>query len=351
MLPNAESFRRLVDGRTTGFLATLSRAGLSAIEIPYEAIVRLRNYGYDQSIFAAKRASVSVISVGNLTLGGTGKTPLVAWLAQWLAQRGKNPAIISRGYKAQDGQLSDEAAELRIRVPTVPHFANKRRIIAAENAVVNGADILVLDDGFQHRQIERDLNVVTIDATDPFGCNHLFPRGLLREPLQGLNRADALILTRTDQVSLKTKNEIRERCFQFVESRDKPWIETEHKPLNLRFLDGTIQALQTLQNKRLLLVSAIGNPATFHATLATLGHKPVAALTFPDHHSYTTNDIHHISEKAESAGAEIIVTTLKDLVKLPLAHVYTRPVCALEIGIQFRSGLEDLEKILQKIPN
>ena len=109
------------------------------------------------------------------------------------------------------------------------------------------------------------MNVVTIDATDPFGCNHLFPRGLLREPLQGLNRADALILTRTDQVSLKTKNEIRERCFQFVESRDKPWIETEHKPLNLRFLDGTIQALQTLQNKRLLLVSAIGNPAAFHA--------------------------------------------------------------------------------------
>ena len=219
MLPNAESFRRLVDGRTTGFVATLSRAGLSAIGIPYEAIVRLRNYGYDQSIFAAKRASVSVISVGNLTLGGTGKTPLVAWLAQWLAQRGKNPAIISRGYKAQNGQLSDEAAELRIRVPTVPHFANKRRIIAAENAVANGADVLVLDDGFQHRQIERDVNVVTIDATDPFGCNHLFPRGLLREPLQGLNRADALILTRTNQVSLKTKNEIRERCFQFVEHK------------------------------------------------------------------------------------------------------------------------------------
>ena len=98
-------------------------------------------------------------------------------------------------------------------------------------------------------------------------------------------------------------------------------------------------------------MSAIGNPAAFHATLATLGHEPVAALTFPDHHSYTTNDIHHISEKAESAGAEIVVTTLKDLVKLPSAHTYTRPVCALEIGIQFRSGLEDLEKILQKIPN
>ena len=98
-------------------------------------------------------------------------------------------------------------------------------------------------------------------------------------------------------------------------------------------------------------MSAIGNPAAFHATLATLGHEPVAVLTFPDHHSYTTNDIHHISEKAESVGAEIVVTTLKDLVKLPLAHAYTRPVCALEIGIQFRSGLEDLEKILQKIPN
>ena len=350
MLPDAESFRRLVDGRATGLVATLGRTGLSAIEIPYEALVRLRNYGYDHSILTVKKASAPVISVGNLTLGGTGKTPLVAWLAHWFAQHNKKPAIISRGYKAKTGQLSDEAAELKILLPTVPHYANKQRIIAAGEAVTKGSDVLLLDDGFQHRQISRDLNLVTIDATDPFGCNRLFPRGLLREPLWGLKRADALVLTRTDQVSIKTRNEIQEQCFQFVGSHDKPWIETEHRPSNLRLVDGTTQPLKTLQDKRILSLSAIGNPAAFHRTLTTLGHEPVATLTFPDHHTYTTDDIHRISEETETAGAEIIVTTLKDLVKLPLASVRNRPLCALEIGIQFQTGLQDLEYLLNKIP-
>ena len=350
MLPDAESFRRLVDGRATGLVATLGRTGLSAIEIPYEALVRLRNYGYDHSILTVKKASAPVISVGNLTLGGTGKTPLVAWLAHWFAQHNKKPAIISRGYKAKTGQLSDEAAELKILLPTVPHYANKQRIIAAGEAVTKGSDVLLLDDGFQHRQISRDLNLVTIDATDPFGCNRLFPRGLLREPLWGLKRADALVLTRTDQVSIKTRNEIQEQCFQFVGSHDKPWIETEHRPSNLRLVDGTTQPLKTLQDKRILSLSAIGNPAAFHRTLTTLGHEPVATLTFPDHHKYTTDDIHRISEETESVGAEIIVTTLKDLVKLPLASVRNRPLAALEIGIQFQTGLQDLEYLLNKIP-
>ena len=350
MLPDAESFRRLVDGRATGLVATLGRTGLSAIEIPYEALVRLRNYGYDNSILTAKKVSAPVISVGNLTLGGTGKTPLVAWLAHWFAQHNKKPAIISRGYKAKTGQLSDEAAELKILLPTVPHYANKQRIIAAGEAVTKGSDVLLLDDGFQHRQISRDLNLITIDATDPFGCNRIFPRGLLREPLWGLKRADALVLTRTDQVSIKTRNEIQEQCFQFVGSHDKPWIETEHRPSNLRLVDGTTQPLKTLQDKRILSLSAIGNPAAFHRTLTTLGHEPVATLTFPDHHTYTTDDIHRISEETESVGAEIIVTTLKDLVKLPLASVRNRPLCALEIGIQFQTGLQDLEYLLNKIP-
>ena len=350
MLPDAESFRRLVDGRATGLVATLGRTGLSAIEIPYEALVRLRNYGYDHSILTVKKASAPVISVGNLTLGGTGKTPLVAWLAHWFAQHNKKPAIISRGYKAKTGQLSDEAAELKILLPTVPHYANKQRIIVAREAVAKGSDVLLLDDGFQHRQISRDLNLITIDATDPFGCNRIFPRGLLREPLWGLKRADALVLTRTDQVSIKTRNEIQEQCFQFVGSHDKPWIETEHRPSNLRLVDGTTQPLKTLQGKRILSLSAIGNPAAFHRTLTTLGHEPVATLTFPDHHTYTTDDIHRISEETESVGAEIIVTTLKDLVKLPLASVRNRPLCALEIGIQFQTGLQDLEYLLNKIP-
>ena len=349
MLPNAESFRRLVDGRATGIIPALARTGLSALELPYEGIVRLRNYGYDHGIFTVSQASVPVISVGNITLGGTGKTPLVAWLANWFITHNQKPAIISRGYKAKKGHLSDEAAELNMLLPSVPHFANRQRIIAAQNATEDGSNILLLDDGFQHRKIDRDINLVTIDASDPFGCNRIFPRGLLREPLEGLQRADAIILTRTDQVSIKARNEIQAECSRLLGSHKKPWIQTEHRPTKLRLADGTTEPFQLLQNKRILSVSAIGNPAAFQKTLIALGHTPVATLTFPDHHQYTADDIFYISKKTEQVRADIVLTTLKDLVKLPLGTVCDRPVYALEIGMHFHSGLQELEDLLKKI--
>ncbi len=349
MLPNAESFRRLVDGRAAGIIPTLARTGLSAFELPYEGIVRLRNYGYDHGMFTVSEASAPVVSVGNITLGGTGKTPLVAWLANWFTTRNQKPAIISRGYKARKGQLSDEAAELNILLPTVPHFANRQRIIAAQSATASGSNILLLDDGFQHRRINRDINLVTIDASDPFGCNRIFPRGLLREPHDGLRRADAVILTRADQVSVKIRDTIQEQCSRFLGPHQKPWIQTEHRPSNLRLIDGRTEPLQSLQNKRILAISAIGNPAAFHKTLTSLGHTPTATLTFPDHHQYTTDDLCRISKKAEQVRADIVLTTLKDLVKLPFGNLRDRPLYALEIGIHFRSGLQDLEDLLVKI--
>ncbi len=350
MLPTAESFRRLVDGRATGIIPTLARTGLSAVEVPYEGIVRLRNYGYDHGIFTVNRALAPVVSVGNITLGGTGKTPLVAWLANWFTARNQKPAIISRGYKARRGQLSDEAAELNILLPTVPHFENRKRIIAAQSATASGSNILLLDDGFQHRKIHRDINLITIDASDPFGCDRLFTSGLLREPIGELRRADAVILTRTDQVSVKTRDTIQKQCSQFLGPHEKPWIQTEHRPSNLRLVDGRTEPLQSLCNKRILAISAIGNPEAFYKTLSSLGHTPTATLTFPDHHPYTTQDIHRISNKAEQVSADIVLTTLKDLVKLPFENLRDRPLYALEIGIHFRSGLQDLEDLLAKIP-
>jgi tetraacyldisaccharide 4'-kinase len=349
MLPNAERFRRLVDGRANGIIPALARTGLSAFELPYESIVRLRNYAYDHGMFTVSRASAPVVSVGNITLGGTGKTPLVAWLANWFAARNQKPAIISRGYKAKKGQLSDEAAELNILLPTVPHFANRQRIIAAKNATASGSNILLLDDGFQHRKIYRDINLVTIDASDPFGCNRIFPRGLLREPLEGLHRADAIILTRTDQVSIKIRDEIQEQCSRFLGPHQKPWIQTEHRPSSLRLADGRTEPLQLLQNKRILAISAIGNPAAFHKTLTSLGLAPTATLIFPDHHQYNADDVRRISKKTKEARTDIVLTTLKDLVKMPLENIGDRPLYALEIGIHFRTGLQDLEELLVKI--
>ena len=150
-----------------------------------------------------------VVSVGNITLGGTGKTPLVRWIVQWFRDRGIPVAIVSRGYGAQSGDANDEALELRRLLPDVPHIQNPDRVAAARQAVAEfGCRAIVLDDGFQHRRIGRDFDIVLLDALAPFGFGHVFPRGTLREPIEGLRRADAVVLSRADLLDPSQREDI-----------------------------------------------------------------------------------------------------------------------------------------------
>jgi len=346
MLPDAERFRRLVDGRLSGPLPALARAGLSLAEAPYGLAVGLRNWAYDRQILAIDRADVPVVSVGNLTLGGTGKTPLVAWLARHLLTKGWQPAIVSRGYGASHGQRSDEAAELGRLVPTVSHHADPRRIRAARAAIEAGATILILDDGFQHRRLDRDLDLIVIDATDPFGCNRLFPRGLLREPLRGLQRADAVILSRCDQVSAETRQQIYQRSCQLLKGRPLPWFETSHQPIQLRLADGTTAELETLAHQPVFGFAGIGNPEAFHRTLTELGGTVVGFTAYADHHPYNETDVADLARLARTAGAAYAVTTLKDLVKIPQQDLGGIPLAAIEIGMAFHSETKSLEELL-----
>ncbi len=152
-------------------------------EVPYRLLVETRNRHYDRAADAAKRVPVPVVSVGNLTTGGTGKTPMVAWLARWFQQRGLRPVIVSRGYGSQNGQPNDEARELAEQLPDVPHLQDADRVRGAQQAIAqHGAQVILLDDGFQHRRLHRDLDIVLVDALQPFGSEHLLPRGLLRSP-------------------------------------------------------------------------------------------------------------------------------------------------------------------------
>ncbi len=195
-------FRDLVSGRRKGLAATFTRGVLRVAEMPYALAVSARNRRYDRGAHLTHRAGVPVISVGNLTLGGTGKTPMVKWLAQRLQNSGVRVAIVSRGYGAANGAPNDEAMELAAALPNVPHIQSRDRVAAAARAIQGfHSQVLLLDDGFQHRRLARDLDIVLLDALEPFGFEHVFPRGTLREPLAGLRRADFVCLSRAARSS------------------------------------------------------------------------------------------------------------------------------------------------------
>lgn len=346
MLPNAESFRELVDGRRRGLVPAALRTCLAVAAGPYAAAVGLRSWAFDCGLLAVDRAAIPVVSVGNLTVGGTGKTPLVAWLAERCATAGWRPAIISRGYGAAAGEVSDEAAELGLLLPDIAHYAARRRIEAVSAACRAGATLAILDDGFQHRRLARDLNLVVIDATDPFGCYRLLPRGLLREPLAGLSRADTIILTRTDRVSRETRHEIHQACRRQTAPRELPWLETIHRPRELRAADGTIRPLTDLIGRSLFGFAGIGNPAPFQSLLEDQQADLVGFTSFADHHPYSADDVAMLSRQARAVGAELAVTTLKDLVKLPRDGLAGIPLVALVIGLEFTTNPAALEQQL-----
>jgi len=348
VLPDAAAFRRLVDGSRGGVAAALARAGLAAVALPYATAVAIRNVVYDRGIAAARRAAVPVVCVGNLTLGGTGKTPLVGWVAGRCAAAGRRPAIVSRGYGAARGQTSDEAAELALMLPGVPHVADRDRVAAAAAAVARGADTIVLDDGFQHRRLARDLDIVTVDATDPFGCGHIFPRGLLREPIAGLRRAHAVVLTRADAVDADRRQAIMATLAGICRG-DGPrvWAEAAHAPRRLRTSAAAHLPLDALRGRRVAGVCGIGNPAAFRLTLERLGADLVDFRTYPDHHAYAAADAAALVAWATAARADLVVTTLKDLVKLQTESLGGIPLAALEIAIEFLAGEAGLEALVR----
>jgi tetraacyldisaccharide 4'-kinase len=346
LLPDAESFKRLVDGTAHGPGPSLARLALAAVAAPYGLAVTARNAAYDCGLLPVSRAAVPVISVGNLTLGGTGKTPLVAWTAALLARHGRRPAIVSRGYGAAPGERSDEAAELAILLPGVPHVADRDRVAAAARAVAVGADAVVLDDGFQHRRLARDLDIVAVDATDPFGHGRLFPRGLLREPLRGIARARAVVLTRASSIDIERRVAIQNALFARCRNAPPVWAEADHRPVGLRTAEGATRPLAELHGRRVFAFAGIGNPAAFRATLVAHGAEVAAFRPLPDHHAYAAADLESLAREAAAARAEFAVTTLKDLVKIRCATLGGLPLAALEIALDVPGGGEALERVI-----
>jgi tetraacyldisaccharide 4'-kinase len=341
-------FRDVVSGRRRGLAAAMLRALLRVAEVPYTFIVNRRDHQFDVGRREIHRVSTPVVSVGNLTLGGTGKTPMVKWLARWFGGRGYRVAIVSRGYGAAEGKANDEAMELHQSLPGVPHVQNPNRFVAATRAIEEfHADVIVLDDGFQHRRLARDLDIVLLDALEPFGYDHVFPRGTLREPIDGLRRAQVVCLSRVDIIAADERESIRRRVFEIAPHA--AWCELVHAPSLLLNLAGATQPLQSLAGRRVAAFCGIGNPAGFQHTLAATGCEVAAWQVFPDHHAYTPADVRLLNKEFGHEKIDFVVCTHKDLVKLDRAEISGVPLWAITVEMQFLSGQQQFEQALKNV--
>ena len=341
-------FRDLVSGRRRGLGAALWRVGLRAAEVPYTLAVGWRNRRYDTRPELVHDVAVPVVSVGNLTLGGTGKTPMVRWIAKWFRGRHVRVAVISRGYGAQAGARNDEALELEQTLPDVPHLENPDRVEAARLAVEKfESQLIVLDDAFQHRRIGRQLDVVLLDALEPFGFGHVFPRGTLREPVAGLRRVDVVVLTRADMLEADRRDELRRQVARHAPSA--AWAEVIHAPKSLLGCGGSQEPLDEFRGKRVAAFCGIGNPAGFQHTLRTCGYEVVAFREFADHHGYQRQDVESLGAWADGLDVAVVLTTHKDLVKLGIERLGRHPLRAVAIGLDFLSGQAEMEAALESL--
>jgi tetraacyldisaccharide 4'-kinase len=269
---------------------------------------------------------------------------MVEWLARWYRDRGVRVSLISRGY-GHAGSTNDEGLVLEENLPDVPHLQDPDRVHLAEIAVDElETELIILDDGFQHRRLARDLDLVMLDALDPFGHRRLFPRGLLREPIGSLRRASAVVLSRSDLVEPTVRGEIRSEVL-----RRAPWcplLESRHAPRDLVDAQGQIDSLGELTGKTVAAFCGIGNPEGFRRTVLPLVGRIVELKAFPDHHLYSAADVRNLTEWARNLNVNLALTTQKDLVKLRTQALGPVPLRALRIGLEITDGLDALESLL-----
>jgi tetraacyldisaccharide 4'-kinase len=376
---NQDDFRKLISGQKAGLGAGLLRLLLGVAAGGYSIAVRLRNFLYSKGWLKAHRADAAVISIGNITAGGTGKTPLVIWLCKEIISDSKfqisncQCAILTRGYKTRRASCVmrraknkhntqyairnteiDEPAILAESCPEVKVIVNPDRVAGAGEAVSKfGANTLIMDDGFQHRRLARDLDIVTIDATQPFGYGKMLPAGLLREPAASLKRADAVVITRCDQITKAELSQI-EKTLQII-NPDVIIARSIHAPAYVKSMDNKEISLEHLKDKKIFAFCGIGNPDAFLNTIKQLGANLVGSKVYNDHHHYTDNCLADIYEQAEHLKVDLILTTQKDWTKI-ISDFKSQisdfesslPLAYIGIEIKFLAGEDKLRGLIEK---
>jgi tetraacyldisaccharide 4'-kinase len=320
--------------------ASLARGGLRVAGFLYGRMMAVRNAYYDTWAMPTW-LDVPVISVGNLTVGGTGKTPMTIWLCERMLERGRKPAVLSRGYKATQDGVADELLLVSHRVPQAVAVAHADRARAGRLAIEEyDVKVAILDDGFQHRRLGRDLDIVLIDATRAFGYGHILPGGLLRERISAMRRADVLVITRADQADAAKIESIERTIREW--NRDAAIVRAMHEPSGFADLAGT--PVDRPAGGRLGCFAGIARPDAFVRTLTDLGLPPVATLAFPDHHAYSVHDVEQLIAWVREQRVDGLITTEKDAVKLArLSSEWPVPVVSLGIRMKL---LDDGESVL-----
>jgi tetraacyldisaccharide 4'-kinase len=349
-------------------LATLLHAG----SLLYSVIARSRRNLYAKGFLPKFKLTCPVISVGNLTVGGTGKTPMTMELARWLQQQGQKVAIVSRGYKrlsekkiavVSDGistvcdvrQAGDEPFLMAKRLKEVPIVVGKDRFAAGTTAIKRfQPDVIILDDAFQHQRLERDLNLLLLDAQAPFGNGFLLPRGALREPVSSILRADAIVFTRCRQTPSPFYNDIARKINPraIFSAFHRPVIRCVLPPMQPVDADALIQTsagqVNHLSGRRIFAFSGLARNETFWKSISDMGGNLVGKMGFEDHYAYHAKDIKTIFQSARQVGSDCIVTTEKDYVRLPKETLVPMELIVLGISIDFKEYQESWQQFVAK---
>lgn len=355
-----EYYLKILTEKRSDIGSRLVRNALYPLSLIYGFIVKTRIFFYKEGIFHSIYLSVPVISVGNITMGGTGKTPVVEFIARYLQKKGKRVAILSRGYAARIQQdaspgkntCNDEFLIFKENIPDIPNLLNRNRVVSGLEAIQRlGAECLLLDDGFQHLRLGRDIDIVIIDTLNPFGYEQIIPGGMLREPLRELRRADMIVLTHVDQSSDEKIKYIYERLNEVA--RGAPTIETIHKPICLESIrSADICDISHIRGKRVFAFCAIGNPLSFRKSIEGLGAELIGFRIFPDHHVYTASELAMLNKEVQDMKPDAIITTQKDKVKMRDAlAIWDVPFLALKTEICIVKGYEVFENKINTILN
>jgi tetraacyldisaccharide 4'-kinase len=324
----------------------LLRAVLLPGSATWRAYASARRAAYTRGWLGQRRAPLPVISIGNLVAGGTGKTPLAIALARDLLATGHRPAVLLRGYGASTSETPDEVQLVRQAVPDAICLANPDRGRIAAEAAAIGADVALLDDGFQHLRLAREADIVVLDAANPFGGGHCLPAGLLREPPCALARATAIILTAPGSAPDAWFAGATEAVGAYAP--EVPVFTARHRPMGLQALGGgPVRAMGELAGERVVALTGIARPKRVVRLLEEAGAS-AQLIAHRDHHRYTPDDLERASEAARRTGATRIVTTAKDAVKLAPLGAGSVPVDVLEIDLELGEAGTDLRRICEE---